>query len=378
MEALAAARKWVVDAPPVASARLTITLSYEGEGRKATVVTSELDSFSAHTVCPPSLFVSVEGAVATPLNNFLQALVKERLGDDAELPQAGFCLLGTARGADGSQRVMTYGLDVLYHSAELLADEDNEECCTGRAKLVPLPLSFPWSSGRDPLLEPLRLQLQAEARCASSATTEEEAREHCEAALELLDQARAMQPGNGPIEVRRAAVLNKMGRKQEALRALVAQQKMTPGLGRVYWRIGSFLAQEEKTVQNALVTVHGGLRWGVARTRTYPKLLSLARKCVLLTWGSAALAANSGYLPNGVLQLVLDHLSVWDVLRVSQVCYSWSVFASLDSYWRRRLTRDWGAGTQNKMTTYEYLRASPKRQYRLLMCASSRRITIHG
>jgi hypothetical protein len=169
-------------------------------------------------------------------------------------------------------------------------------------------------------------------------------------------------------------VLSRLGRRGEAIRALVAQQKETPAAARLYWRVGTLLAQEENTIRTALVTIHGSTRFGVAGSRLYfPRLVSLARRCVLLLWGSGALGSRAGFLPTGVLQLVLDKLPIWDVLRMSCVCFSWATFASQESYWRRRLARDW---TKEQL----HFQRAPlsKEKYRLAMVNAATTVWAEG
>jgi tetratricopeptide (TPR) repeat protein len=273
---------------------------------------------------------------------------------------------GMAGKEEGLTRPVRYGLELLHHAPELLADD---------ARLLALPPSFPWNAGVvDASLEPLQLLLRAEASYYAGHAEAAERTEALESALQLLERARQLRPGHLQVELRRAAVLSRLGRRSEAIRALVAQQKETPGAARLYWRVGTLLAQDENTIRTALVTIHGSTRFGVAGSRLYfPRLVSLARRCVLLLWGSGALGSRAGFLPNGVLQMVLDKMPIWDVLRMSCVCFSWATFASQESYWRSRLARDW------TKEHWQHLSAvSSKEKYRLVMHKNSTRVWAEG
>ena len=251
-----------------------------------------------------NLAASLDGRAATPLHNFVQGLVgaklRKRLGEAAP---AAVCI--RHRAAPEAPE-LTYGLELLHHAPEVLA------AAGSAGRLAALPLSFPWDRSEegaaDPeQLEPLRLLLRAEALYHGSQASEGEAAEAALAALALLERAAELQPGNLAVELRRAAVLGRLGRRAAAVKCLVALQSCCPRAARLYWRVGTLLAAEEATARTALVTIHGSLRWGVAGSRLYfPRLLSLARRCVLLLWGSAALGGAAGFLPNGVLQMVLD------------------------------------------------------------------------
>ena len=357
MEALAAARTWAGSAQKQRPPGLQLRLSCGGSVVTVSAAEFVWDGEGA-VVGAGGLAASVEGLVATPLANWLQ----EKVASLFEKEESG------GREGEGwavRHRGHLYGLEVLHYAAELL--ETGEEG-HGEAELVELPRSFAWRADADPSLRSLQLLLQAEAQYYSSVEG------GMEEALVLLEQARKIDPGNAMIELRRGAVLFRLNRRKEAIACLAAQQRLTPRCGRIYWRLGVMLVQDENTLRNALCTMHGGLKYGIHRTRSYSKILSLARKCVLLIWGSAALGGNSGFLPNGVLQMVLDKLSVWDVLRVSCVCFSWSTLASQNSYWTQRLMRDYGEGPHDDKN--QARKISSKERYRLLFLRNARNIRV--
>jgi hypothetical protein len=45
-------------------------------------------------------------------------------------------------------------------------------------------------------------------------------------------------------------------------------------------------------------------------------------------------------LSGDVLRIILNYLSIWDVLRVSQVCFAWNVWCTNDGWWSTRMKND--------------------------------------
>ena len=351
MERLAEARSWASAASFAHPTALQLRLLWQG-----TTVSVPASAFAWKggevTAAGSGLLMSVDGLAATSLSNWLQGRTAELLGwtDRVE----GETLAVRHKGH-------VYGLEVLYHAAELLEDE-------GEVEVVVLSCSFAWREDVGELRS-LQLLMQAEAHYYSSAEG------GLEASLKLIEEARLLDPGNALIELRRGAALFRLGNRRNAIACLVAQQRLTPRCGKIYYRIGMMLIEDESTLRSALCTMHGGLHYDIHRTRSYSKILSLARKCVLLIWGPVALGASSGNLSNVVLQMVLDELPIWDVLRVSCVCFSWSAFASQNNYWARRLICDFGIDPQNEK---EFCKVSCKERYRLALCKNAQCIRVVG
>ncbi len=92
-------------------------------------------------------------------------------------------------------------------------------------------------------------------------------------------------------------------RVRQAIALLVAQNKATPHVSKVYWRTAWLLFSDEKP-EHALVTLYRGAQHGVTKTKMGSKLATLARRCMLELYGPVAFGnAVSTYIGAGVLQV---------------------------------------------------------------------------
>ncbi len=105
------------------------------------------------------------------------------------------------------------------------------------------------------------------------------------------------------------------------------------------------------------------------------QMAMLARRCLLQLYGSSIFGnAPATRVGSGVTQLIADHLSVWDALRMTQTCFAWSVYLTNDQYWKRRLVRD-GMPAPSSVAQLMY---TSKELYRRALVANAVRVQVVG
>ena len=334
---------------------LRLTLLF---GAQKTVFQSldDMETFSPSDFVATGLEVSTDGALSSPLKDFLNMLICQRFGLS---PPADFAI---ERGSH------TYGVEVLHHAPELLCEDFTQG--HGQARLILLPRYFPFCKMDESIgLEALWNYARGEALYYGSPATPGSV-DLYEKALPLLEEAHTSQPNNAMFTHRLAACLIRLGKKRRAVQLLAEQQKVVQ-CAKIYWRMCWLLYSTEK-FRNCLVTLHGGAAKYLTRSKTWSKFCSLARRCLVVMYGSAVLsdsiATQIGY---GVMHMILLKLPVWDVLRASQVCFAWNTFASFELFWKKRIRNDFGSD-------FDEVFHNCKQHYRKLLNQRSRILKIGG
>jgi hypothetical protein len=113
----------------------------------------------------------------------------------------------------------------------------------------------------------------------------EDSLELFEKALPLLQEAHGLEENNAMIVNRLAACLLKLGKKKKPIELLAHQQKITPYCSKIYWRMCWLLYCSDHH-RNCLVTLHGASKY-LTRSKTWSKLVSLARRILVVLFGSS-------------------------------------------------------------------------------------------
>lgn len=341
---------------------------------------SEMASFDASAAVATTLDASVEGQLHGALDNYVSELIRAKLAAQERQEEETTENKAKARDRDKEKDERWalrhgdshYALTALYHMPELLAEG-------ARVQVVCVPKFFPFDNAVDEF-GALRSLLRAEALYYAEAESHAHRKQNLEQALQLCEEAAAKEPNNAAVSTRRAAVLSKLGRKREAIEVLKAQHKAmgaggtgTGIVGKVYYRMGMLLYDDEK-YSSALVTLHGGAKQGLLETRSGSKMLTLGRKCIVQLYGSTPFAQGIPMDAN-VMHMIFDRVNVWDVLRASQVCLCWSVFGSMERYWRRRVLQTF---TSDEIAAAFNPSGKQKTLFRILSRAAAHRIEVVG
>ncbi len=181
---------------------------------------TDMLGFEPSRFASTALDASVDGALQTPLDNFLRAQISDRLEaaavatGDKSVVRALRKELNNRQGCNFALRrkQCVYPLAVLHSSPEVLCDPVGGH---GDAELLFLPRVFPWSKDVNPHLDALGFFFRAQYQYYAVVDNVTAMRNNMSEALTLMESAHKAEPTNAWFVARHAAVLVKLGRKKE-------------------------------------------------------------------------------------------------------------------------------------------------------------------